>query len=250
MKTFRIFLFIISVVILGPFSVNGENGEHDYNYVFSDNDYGWEGLFVDYPIGSETAYQLETDYIQRPENIEGGKALFIKGRNRSDDLFMGYKKKEEGLEPNTSYKVNFSIELLSKYPFGSIGIGGSPANSVFLKAGASKLEPEAVLKENNYYRLNIDKSNQSGSGADMIVIGDIAKPKDGTSNYEIIERDSRRPSFRMKKPKSLIVESDINGNIWLIFGTDSGYEGTTALYYTKFSAHFVPLTDGPNNPRN
>lgn len=209
----------------------GDEG-HEYNYAFSESDHGWKEIFADYPEGWETQMELEADYKQSPEYTESGMALFISGYNNSDDVFMGYKKLVEGLKPNTLYELSIHIELLSKYEWGSYGIGGSPANSVYLKAGATKVEPEAVKVNDMDLRLNIDKSNGASGGSDMVKLGDISKPRDGNTNYVMIERNNETP---------LEVESDSNGNIWLIFGTDSGYEGITALYYTRFSANFVCL---------
>ncbi|MCU0693448.1 MAG: hypothetical protein MUF54_18815 [Polyangiaceae bacterium] len=212
--------------------VTGAGGavcKENYEYAFSDSDYGWKAIFTDYPATWDNAVmQMKVEYKQRPSYIEGGMAHFISSRNKSDDVFMGYKKKVKGLEPNTLYKVKFDIELLSMYEYGGMGIGGSPGNSVYVKAGASSSEPVAVVKDGDY-RLNIDKSNGRSGGADMSVLGDISKPPDGNSKYVVIERSSQTP---------MTAKSDAQGNAWLIFGTDSGYEGTTALYYTKFSAHF------------
>jgi hypothetical protein len=37
-----------------------------------------------------------------------------------------------------------------------------------------------------------------------------------------------------------VVITDDNGSVWLIVGTDSGFEGTTRLFYTEIEAHFSP----------
>jgi hypothetical protein len=60
----------------------------------------------------------------------------------------------DSLNPNTNYTVTFDIELASNAPDGSIGIGGSPANSVFLKAGATLIEPLAIANDPNEYEFS------------------------------------------------------------------------------------------------
>jgi hypothetical protein len=90
-----------------------------------------------------------------------------------------------------------------------------------LKAGATAREPDLEISNFSYYRLNIDKSNQSHGGSEMGLLGNVAKKMDGTPDYVMLERKSQT---------TLTVDSDEYGNIWLIFGTDSGHEGYNALY--------------------
>ena len=35
--------------------------------------------------------------------------------------------------------------------------------------------------------------------------------------------------------------SDGSGAVWLFVGTDSGFESTTSVYYTQFTARFQPI---------
>ena len=72
--------------------------------------------------------------------------------------------------------------------------------------------------------MNLDKGGQSQGGEDAVVLGTIAKPDDGTDEYVLIERDN--------SGSPLLTMSDENGRVWVFVGTDSGFEGTTALYYT------------------
>ena len=70
-----------------------------------------------------------------------GNGLYIQGHNRSDDLFMFFKKQVGGLKTDAAYTVVLSLDLATNVPTGSFGIGGSPGESVFVKAGASTAEP-------------------------------------------------------------------------------------------------------------
>jgi hypothetical protein len=188
---------------------------------------GWTAGFADYPPAAD----LVADHRARPAHLGGADSWYISGRNFSDDLFMYFKKQVSGLQPNATYDVQFEIEFATQAPDGSFGIGGSPANSVIFKAGATVVEPKSVL-EKGMYRMNIDKGNQQSEGADTDNLGDIAKPDDGNWNFVMVSRDNLAQPFP--------VTTDANGRVWLIFGTDSGFEGTTSLYYTRYRATFVP----------
>ncbi|MGP1387604.1 MAG: hypothetical protein ACTS2F_28950 [Thainema sp.] len=206
-----------------------------FSWDFSTADaFSWQADFADYPPGQEAFYRLGADVRSRPFNLGGDQALFITGDNRSDDLFMYFRQFVTGLAPNTRYHVTFDLELASNAPADSFGIGGSPATSVYLKAGATQVEPlpNLVDPDEDFLRLNIDKGNQSQVGRDAVLLGDLAKPiGDDSWDYSLIRRDNQANPFRFK--------TDDSGSAWLYFGTDSGFEGTTALYYTEFSATFA-----------
>ena len=190
---------------------------------------GWEGDFADYPAGEEDFYELDYALSALPEPLnEDDNALMQTGNNHSDDLFMFIKKKVTGLEPNKTYSLAFTVEFATNAPEGSIGIGGSPASSVYIKAGASTAEPEKELDDDNYYRMNIDKGNQASGGANMLVLGDFSN---GTENeiYTLVTLTSE---------ESITVETDDMGEAWIILGTDSGFEATTTIYYTTIKVDF------------
>jgi hypothetical protein len=202
---------------------------------FTTSSHGFQPGFTDYPIGEEEFYELQSNYGQLPLELGGAPAWFISGNNHSDDLFMYFRHQISGLLPSTSYDLEFHLTLASQAPDGSVGIGGSPANSVYVKAGASASEPIAVPGQDALYRLSVDKGEQSNGGSHAHVLGDIAKPDDGTELFALIERRSSLP---------LSVTSSPEGTLWLFFGTDSGFEGTTNLYYTRLEVRLVPEPSG------
>ena len=59
---------------------------------------------------------------------------------------------------------------------GCFGVGGAPGESVWIKAGATAIEPLAI-RDSSYLRMNIDIGNQSGGGAHAVVLGDIANSR-------------------------------------------------------------------------
>lgn len=201
---------------------------------FAQSDFAWIPGFADYPADADSDfYELQSDYRNRPANLGSAGSIFISGNNHSDDLFMFIKKSLAGLEPNSLYRLTFTVELASQYAHGLGGIGGAPGDSVFLKAGASRVEPTTVIDQSNWYRMNIDKGNQAGGGRDALVLGTIAKPDDGTDEYVLIQHDNATDPF--------YAWTNASGQLWLLVGTDSGFEGTTSIYYTKITVELDPV---------
>jgi hypothetical protein len=206
---------------------------------FAHSDHGFVAGFADYPQdGDPSLYQFTASWQARPANLGGASALFISGVNRSDDLFMFWKKRIAGLPPSTPVMLTMEVQLASKYAEGLLGIGGPPGEGVTVKAGAVPFEPQAVVdRRDRWLRMNLDKGNQSVGGRDMIVIGNVAKPEDGNKNYVLLLRHQHG------QPHAVTTAGD--GSLWLIFGTDSGFEGQTALYYPKLTV-WINRADKPH----
>ena len=230
-KTLIIFsTLILALAGCGNNDQTNEVEPTEYIYNFQEDSEDWTAGFADYPNepNVEDFYELEFSHsmLPSPLRITDG-ALKQAGNNHSDDLFMFVKKKITELVPFRTYNVSMEIEFASNAPNGSVGVGGSPAEAVYIKAGASTSEPLKVLdNSDNYYRMNIDKGNQAQDGANMKLIGDFANGTE-SSAYNLVT---------LKTMNSIIVESNSNGEIWVVVGTDSGYEGKTTIYYNKIKA--------------
>ena len=81
--------------------------------------------------------------------------------------------------------------------------------------------------------MNIDKGNQSQPGPDMDTIGHVGV-NDTTSVYTLKVNDN------VGKPFSFTTNQD--GEAWIVVGTDSGFESTTAIYYTNINVTFELIT--------
>ncbi len=203
------------------------------SFDFSQGQGDWQGDFTDFPTSAtDSSYSLKFSYTDRPANLGTNiKSIMMSGDNQSEDLFMFIKRKITGLSPNTDYNLVFDVELASNAPKGTADIGGAPGEGVFLKAGATSIEPEKVI-EGGQYTLNIDKGNQSTSGETTVLLGDIAVDYN-TTDYALITRSNAGANS-----SSFIAKSNGDGELWLIIGTDSGFEGVTTLYYTKVDVVF------------
>lgn len=211
-----------------------------YAFDFADGSEGWTGDFADYFIGEEEFFELEFSWETLPQPLDTTqRALKLVGANRSDDLFMFLKRKIEGLAPFSRYEVSFFLEMASNVPTNAIGIGGPPGEAVVIKVGATTVEPQKIEGDNNLYRMNIDKGNQSQPGRDMDTIGHIGVV-DTTFEYTLIERST---GF-----DAVVLETDSTGTAWVCVGTDSGFEGTTTLYYNRIIIDFVNSAVSTKNP--
>lgn len=186
---------------------------------------GWSVDLAEYNTSMDSS-MIEFKYaVAKIPSDSTKKGLRVQSHNRSDDMFMYAKKKINGLDSKKTYEVFFDIELGTYFHANSVGIGGSPGSSVFVKAGASSKEPTKYL-EGDFYKFNLDKGNQLEGGKELVTIGDASN---GLSEpgFKVVNRNNTT--------KLVTVKPNEKGEIWLCVGTDSGFEGLTVLYYDKIS---------------
>lgn len=226
-------------VLFGLFAVCNVSGameepvtEKTFHYNFANGSSGWSADFAEYPAGQEEFYELGYNFARLPRYLATDRfALQLVGNNHSDDLCMFLRRKVTGLKPNTDYQVSFKISISSNAPKGSTGVGGAPGESVFVKAGVSRLRPAA---DPNSRLLNIDKGNQAVDGIDAIALGHIgvSTPVEAPKYCFKVLRNNNKP-FRFRTGNS--------GEAWLFFATDSGFEGTSRVYVVAYTAVFVEM---------
>ena len=222
-----------------------------FHFTFDEDLEGWSIGFADYPVGASDAEQQAIDdffelgggHTGLPEPLDTGDgALRLTGNNHSDDLFMFIKRRVRGLVPDSTYQLELRVVFASNVPTGCAGIGGSPGESVFVKGGATAAEPLRVIDDSAgqaTWTMNVDKGFQSEPGADAQVLGTFGNGRDCASSDF---------SYALKQVSNLelpafTVTADGEGTAWLLLGTDSGFEGTTTIYYTEIEAIFMRLPE-------
>lgn len=238
--TRREMLSAAALAVLSPRRALSQNAPQPWIYSITDfaegQSDGWIPGFADF--SPETASMNRRAEIRTlPEEVESRNrhAYYLRGRNTSDDLFMFIKKPVTTLEPDRQYDVSFYIEFASSAPSNCAGIGGAPGESVTLKAGATATEPLALLESGNV-RLNVDKGNQVSGGADVVVLGNVANGvpcEEADGSFVLLRRTGQ-----LGRP----VRTDGTGSVWIFAGTDSGFEGTTEIYYAFIAALFTLRT--------
>lgn len=198
-----------------------------FAFSFEEGAEGWEAGFADLPAQADPEfYELFFAPQRLPVQLGDEGALRIEGNNHSDDLFMYLKRRLTGLEPNTAYRLHFHLELATQAPRNASGVGGAPGEGVYVKAGASSTEPQTVVDELGDLRMNVDKGNQASGGANALVLGNIAK-------ISTVFSDRFALKGLASGEELLEVATGDEGELWLLVGTDSAYEGKTVLYYNR-----------------
>lgn len=195
---------------------------------FNDGKDDWQAGFSEYNGDHEDIYELNERLTQLPAPLDESKqAYLISGMNRSDDLFMYMTRKVEGLVPNTVYRGSFSVTFATSAITDGVGAGGAPGEAVGFGIGLTNVPPVSEPDEKNFYRMNIDKIHQCCTdGQDMIVIGDVANGIDEPV-FTLVERSGEFAG-----------STNEDGELWVIVGTDSGFEGKTELYYSTIDVTF------------
>lgn len=203
----------------------------DHNFNSSTTD--WVGGFADYPEGVEEDWGFSVTHSFLPSPLDTTKkGVRISGSNHSDDLFMYLTRKVSLNRPDQLYKGTFEVQFATNAAEGSVGVGGSPAHSVYMGVGLTSEEPKKVLDSTDgHYRMNISKIQQATDGEDMKVIGDVSNGK-SEPEYTLVTRTGE---FTGK--------TDSQGNLWIIVGTDSGFEAVTTLYYTRIKVELKAVTE-------
>ena len=218
-------------------------------FSFANGSDGFTADFADYSPGMEvgdTGIRFASEFRRLPPPLDNRFGLLLGGDNRSDDLFMYIYRPVTGLVPGQRYRVRVDITFATNVPSGCFGIGGAPGESVYVKAGAAAAQPSKVTVSGNI-RSSVNKGNQSQSGREMIAIGDFSggggtciagqyRSKSlSTANPEVTPAPLPSPP-----PDALLINADAQGRLWIVIGTDSGFEGRTEIYYLDGVATFTP----------
>lgn len=195
-------------------------------------DRGWRGGQADYSADTAPTEVVFQEGRDLPTPFTG-KGLYQAGTNRSDDLFLYATKKFTGLSPDSFYLLDFELRILTDVASDCVGVGGSPGESVIVKAGASRVEPVTVQAAGEF-RMNIDKGNQTQSGEDALAIGDLANSRADCADGGFEEKT-------LDSADRLVVQTDANGALWILFGIDSGFEAGSELYYVDATVTATPL---------
>lgn len=207
---------------------------------FNDGAQGWTAGFADYSPGMEPDLEFDSGVRALPAELGDGQGYFVGGSNRSDDLFMYLARRlgpAQGLVPNRTYRVDLEITLASNAPSGCFGIGGAPGEAVTLKAGAAATRPVLQLAGDSVWRLNVDVGQQTTGGTAASVIGDIA------NGLPCESVDPEAPPYvrlQRQHTHTHTVRTGPTGELWIILGTDSGFEGRTELYYMRVTVELTP----------
>lgn len=216
---------------MGP----GVPGEQLLDFDFAAGLHDWTAGFADYPVGEEDKYQLQAGHQPLPAPLDAArKGYRLSGNNHSDDLLMFITRPVTNLQPGGFYALHHEVEFATRAPTGCAGVGGSPGESVYVKAGGAPIGPDRVVDDVDHYRLAMDVGNQAAEGEHALTLGTVAGPSTDCGNeaYSLKTLESAEP---------LLLQADEEGRLWLFVGVDSGFEATTTVYLTRVRARLTPV---------
>lgn len=228
---------VLALAVTGGCLSIPTEGQNDLfvDYRFTTEEPEWLMDFVDFPASQEAEVAFVGEYRPLPAGLAiNGLAGYLSGNNISDDLFMFWKRPLTGLLPNGLYDVTISIDFVTNY--GQDCQVGNAA-SVWIKAGLVPGEPSRVLDSDNYYRLNVDKGQQANGSDNVLVLGDIRNGQPGCSGsvpFAVNRYTSARHALRVRASE--------DGDFWVLFGTESGFEAPHEIYFTRVRFDLRPVS--------
>lgn len=221
-----------------PSPTRHDDGALVLEYEFVDGLEDWDGDVTDFSEATRPE-DVVVEPAAPPPGLEGAGTGFVHvaATNRSDDLFQYLRRQVHGLDPDATFEVSFEVRFASDAPTGCMGVGGAPGESVWLKVGASPVQP-APVETDGEIRLSVDKGNQAQGGRFAGVAGVIAN---GIPCEEALATDP--PPHAMVALRHTLeapVSASQTGDLWLFVGTDSGFESRTSLYYDRIEVWLRP----------
>jgi hypothetical protein len=184
----------------------------------------WVAGFSDVDAALAEHVQFEGTVVGHPLHMVK-LSLYLYGNNISDDLFMFWKRRVEGLVPGASYDVRMELDYATQYQDGcDAGVG--PA--VLIKMGASTQEPRVVEIADGSLRMTIDKGEQFEEGSAIRILGDHRNGVPGCATDAPFAERSRSSGAR-----SVRVTADNQGAVWVIVGTESAFEVANAIHFSR-----------------
>lgn len=217
----------------------GEVFEHEFAFNLDAGPGQWQALFADYRPVQLESIDPQAGLTTLPSPLGDREGFEMSGTNRSDDLAMFLTAPLGGLAPETRYRVELDMTFATNVPRNCFGIGGAPGEAVFVKLGAAGEAP-GVDSVDDFFRFNFDHGIQSTSGADAIVVGDMTNSADCNAVGDDWRWELKTVSTRGQR---FFATSDEAGRLWILAGSDSGFEGRTTFYLTRLSARMSRAMD-------
>jgi hypothetical protein len=200
-----------------------------FTFDFAGGTLGWEAGHSDYNVNTAD---------MRVVNELRGTRWYLSGWNYADDLFLFLKRRltaADGVVANQNYIVSYTVTFETQAGRQCAGIGGAPGESVVIKLGASPIEPKPTLFS-TYIGMSVDKGNQMQSGVHASNAGTISAeteiPCGDNAPYVPVIRSHTHP---------YAIPASSTSDLWLLFGTDSGFEGFNSLYVQRIDVTITPL---------
>ncbi len=230
----------LASILSAAISSQAQTSATQISFDFRNGSLGWQADFADYPpaYNIDDFYKLKAELRMLPPELGiSGSGFYIQGDNNSDDLFMFIKRRltsADGIAAGQRYQIRYTIVFASNAQSGCFG-PGSPGEDVVLKAGAISNEPSPILDSSGLRIMNVNIGNQVNGGSAASTVSDIA------NGLPCRTSPNRYVSIQRVHQHTAEVTATSNGELWLLVGTDSGFEGLTSLFYQRIEVQLVPV---------
>jgi len=219
-----------------------------FEFDFETGRQGWEPIFVGVPKDKEggedlAVNEIESDHRALPDEVEKeGKALFAHGFTGTPGLGLFFRRRVTGLAPGTRYRVSFEVEIASDVGEGCFGTGGSPS-STRIHTVAVPRKPTRDVKERRLTDVYVfdDEATAEAMASPTSALGTIANGLPCKKAHEM-----GKP-FRLKtlssEPNFWTVTTGEKGEVWLLVGSITAFNGKVSLYYNEITVRFEKVND-------
>jgi hypothetical protein len=216
--------------VVRRFDFNSNHGEQ-----------GWEFAAANYTLGPGRTlenYGLQSGIREiSPRDGAAREGYFLRGENNSDQLFLLINRRftgQEGLRPDTSYRIDFSITVATNVPSNSFNFDQS------LIVGALSRQPEVRL---------IDEGVPTGrlignDGQSRVTFPEELNAVAALKNDRVRELGDESAPFGLvyhEHTLTATTRADAAGRLWLIAGMGSSIESGGAIYFERITVRFRPV---------
>jgi hypothetical protein len=251
MRPFHLSIALLVLVVFAGCSSSGPEFDPQvqpgvFEFDFETGRQGWVPIFVGIPKdkegGEDLASQVETesDHRSLPDEVEKeGQALFSSGFIGSPEMGLYFKRRIDGLTPDTEYRVRFEVSFASNIPSNCGGFGGIPGTDPVL-ALAVQPEPVRIVEEGELvdkYQVTEPVRNLVDARKEAATLGEV-----GIDDLSCEDARARGWPYRMKQLEGgeglKTVRTNEAGRAWVLVGTITNVSQQVSFYYDEITVRF------------
>jgi len=205
--------------------------ELSFNSDFSNTNQSFEIDAADHQVEHSLNQFIISELVQLPSPYEYRNGIEFSWNNYNEDIKGFIKKKVSGLNPNSQFIVEFSVNILTFMSEECLGIGGSPGKDVIVKASLLAQEPLKYIDDSGlfpFYRVDIDENLYGGD--DVNYLGHIGLPVPCDDVF--LHQDPIWEIKHLTNEDNVSFSSGATGDAWIYVSIDSGVGGHQKVYIT------------------
>jgi len=198
----------------------------NFTFEFTENLQGFELNTANHLVNDASNASIDYGLRQLPSPFEFRQGLFFTWDTETLRIKGFIKRRLTGLKPNSSFVVDFDVDIISNIPSSCTGAAGSPGEGLVVSGAVFNEEPIRVIvnaSPNSEYRVNID--NPDSTTNSKINIGNFALPVPCLTATRV---DWEQKTI--KNDDAFIFTSNSTGEAWMYISIDSIALGAPEIY--------------------